>query len=487
MKTKILREKFERRDLPQLETEHQGDAKCIQKAINDDYEIVEEVDGKEVSVDFKYKSAPAEKGATEAEQIDLMVKALNKSQDTIVEKSAQKIVDAVNKNATARDIKVGKDSWERDPNAGIATAAEYVMLVKSVGGGKNGLLQEPTDKRLRHLRQKAIETSKLELHRDEEGLLKIKSLSTYGAEGTGIDGGFAVIPTYLSEIQKYVQAEGNYMELCSNIQIAGNGLVMPKDETTPWGTAGPQAYWGNEGVAYTQSKPKLETVEYKLKKVTALVPLTDELMEDAPAMAAYVAETAGGRINYMIGNAIFRGNGTVDPLGFLTGATTSTAASIQTIARAGTGAIATADLTTMLSYMPEWFLDGAAWFIHPTVIPSLFGLTVGNYPVFFPIGGVQTQGAQIGSLFTKPVYVSQLCRKLGAVGDMIFANMKQYQIVSKTSGMQAFSSPHLWFDQDAVAFKFRMRLDGAPKWRSGIAQADTNVTTKLSPFVAIAV
>ena len=50
--------------------------------------------------------------------------------------------------------------------------------------------------------------------------------------------------------------------------------------TTPWGSGGIQAFWTGEAEAITQSKPVLEDVTLRLKKLSCLVPVTEELMED---------------------------------------------------------------------------------------------------------------------------------------------------------------------------------------------------------------
>ena len=48
-----------------------------------------------------------------------------------------------------------------------------------------------------------------------------------------------------------------------------------------------------EAAALTQSKPALKESTLKLDKLTALIPVTDELLEDSAAMGSYVAAKAG--------------------------------------------------------------------------------------------------------------------------------------------------------------------------------------------------
>jgi HK97 family phage major capsid protein len=65
-------------------------------------------------------------------------------------------------------------------------------------------------------------------------------------------------------------------------------MSLPRDETTPWGTDGVRAYWQGEATAGTPTKPVLGRSEYKLKKLMALVPVTNELLSDATALSAYI-------------------------------------------------------------------------------------------------------------------------------------------------------------------------------------------------------
>ena len=61
-------------------------------------------------------------------------------------------------------------------------------------------------------------------------------------------------------------------------------------------TGGIQTYWDGEASTVTQSKPQLKDLTLKLHRLTALVPVTEELLEDAPAMAGYVTSKAGENV-----------------------------------------------------------------------------------------------------------------------------------------------------------------------------------------------
>ena len=59
---------------------------------------------------------------------------------------------------------------------------------------------------------------------------------------------------------------------------SSNTITFPKDETTPWASSGGlQAYWDGENDQLTQSKVALKEHTLRLNKLTALVPVTEEL------------------------------------------------------------------------------------------------------------------------------------------------------------------------------------------------------------------
>ena len=83
----------------------------------------------------------------------------------------------------------------------------------------------------------------------------------------------------------------------------------------------------------------------------------------------------------------------------------------------------------------------------------------------------------------KPVINTQHCMELGDLGDIVFASMGQYVCAVKSGGVESSSSIHLWFDQDAVAFKFRARVDGQPWLSNQISPRDGSY--ELGAFITL--
>ena len=375
-------------------------------------------------------------------------------------------------NPHKHDVKVGKDRLADDPKGGFKHFGEMCFDVIPAGKKEgDGQISERLD-----MYQKA-------------------SLSTYGNESTGADGGFAVPPEFRNSIMVSVEGEDSILSRTDRLTIAGNSISIPADETEPWlntAASGVRTFWSGEASAITQSKPQLVQKDLKLRKLVALVPITEELMEDASALAAYVPRKAGEKLDFAVGESIFRGNGTSQPLGFLN---SGSLISVTKESSQGGDTVLGPNIIKMWSRMYAPYRRNAVWFIQQNVEPELMRASLAgrkdsggqatNWGGLIYVPGGNIAGAPFNTLMGRPVIVTQHCETLGDAGDIVLASMDQYLTVTKGSGVEQASSVHLWFDQDTMALKFRMRIDGQ-SWRdSTIAGRDTGAST-LSAFVTLA-
>jgi hypothetical protein len=140
---------------------------------------------------------------------------------------------------------------------------------------------------------------------------------TFGNENVGQDGGYLVPTEFASSITKLSLDSDAFLPRCEAMPVSGNSVTFPSDETTPWGTNGVRVYWAAEAALATATKPILKPNTMRLNKLLGLVPLTDELLADAPAMAAYVQAQLGRSIKWKVNDAIINGDGAGQPLGIL--------------------------------------------------------------------------------------------------------------------------------------------------------------------------
>lgn len=316
--------------------------------------------------------------------------------------------------------------------------------------------------------------------------LVIDAPTTFGSEGVGADGGFAVPPEFRTAIMEKVTGEDSLLARCDLMETTGNTLVIPTDETTPWQTTGGiQAYWEGEGQQLSQTKPQLQDTTLRLNKLTALVPVTSELLEDAAALASYINRKAPDKIDMKVNVAILNGTGTGQPLGILQ------SPALVTVNKETSQAAATvshANVVKMWGRLYAGARPNAIWLINQDVEQSLNQMgfpsagTTLQFPMYTPPGGVS--GAPYATLMGRPVVPSQACSTLGTAGDIILTDMKAYLAAQKVGGVRAETSIHLWFDYDVMAFRFILRLAGQPWWMQQINPL--NGSNTLSHYVTLA-
>ena len=306
--------------------------------------------------------------------------------------------------------------------------------------------------------------------------------ASYGNEAAGQDGGFLVPPQFSQEIFRLSLGEDSLLPLTDNVEITGNSMAFPKDETTPWGSNGIRAYWQGEASSAVATKPVLGLATLRLKKLMALVPTTDELLEDTNALTSYLPNKVADSIRWKTNESILFGTGSGVPIGALTAGATVTVAKESGQA---TQTLLPQNLAKMISRLPPGSFSQSVWIINNDVLPALFTLTLGNYPIYLPIG-LNPGGMQVspyGTLLGRPVFVSQHANTFSSQGDVILVDLSYYQTITKAGGMQTATSMHLYFDADLTAFRTTFRMDGQSKIAAPISPAKGSTT--LSPYIQL--
>jgi HK97 family phage major capsid protein len=305
--------------------------------------------------------------------------------------------------------------------------------------------------------------------------------ATFGNEGSAQDGGFLVPPQFSSEIFTLSLGEDSLLPLTDNVEISGNTMAFPKDETTPWGTNGIRAYWQGEASTAVATKPVLGLATLRLKKLMALVPMTDELLDDTNALSSYLPEKIANSIRWKCNESILFGAGNGSPVGAVSSGATVTVAKESGQA---TLTLTPTNLAKMISRLPAGSFSRAVWIMNNDVLPALFTLTLGNYPIYLPVGNPGgLQQSPYGTLLGRPVYISQHAASFTAQGDVLLVDLKYYQTITKAGGMQTATSMHLYFDADLTAFRTTFRMDGQSKLAAAIAPAKGSTT--MSPFIQL--
>ena len=254
------------------------------------------------------------------------------------------------------------------------------------------------------------------------GVIGAAAPSTFSNEAAGQDGGFLVPPQFSQEIFKLSLGEDSLLPLTDNVEISGNSMAFPKDETTPWGTNGIRAYWQGEAASGVPTKPVLGLATLRLKKLMALVPTTDELLDEANALTSYLPQKVALSIRWKANESILFGAGNGIPVGCMN------AGAVVTVVKESGQATLTLvpqNLAKMIARLPPGSFTNAVWIINNDVLPALFTLSLGSFPIYLPtglsVGGIQA--SPCGTLLGRPVFVSQHASSFTAQGAVMLVDL----------------------------------------------------------------
>ena len=377
-----------------------------------------------------------------------------KSGETVAD-FQRKILEQRRKAATG-EIKFGEgaratDNLEKDKKLGYRNYGEFCADIVRAAGN-----QGPSDK-------------------------LIRAASVFGNEGSGPDGGYAVPPEFAQQISSLAYGEESLLGMADTLEISGNTMTFPKDETTPWGSTGITATWEGEGVQSTPKKPALGESQLKLRKLKVLVAASDELLADASAMSGYITRKCGEAVDWKVNDAIINGTGAGQPMGILKG---GSVVEVAKVSGQTADTIVAQNIADMYSRVLMGGGANLAWLINPDAFGQIITLKLGDMPVWVPNNG-GFQGAPNGLLMGRPVVLTDACKTVGDVGDIILANMAGYRAITKAGGAEFATSMHLWFDQDLQAFRLTFRMDGQPALQAAVTPP--NSSNKRSHFVTLAV
>lgn len=316
-------------------------------------------------------------------------------------------------------------------------------------------------------------------------------LSTRAASGLSesvpSDGGFLVDQEIAAGILKNTWSSGMILPRVSKTTLSGNKSSMKfngLDETSRVDgsrAGGIRAYWAAEAAEKTASKPTFRKIELSLNKLIGLCYTTDELLDDAPALAQVINDGFRAEFDFKLTDAIINGSGAGQPLGILN------AGCVVSVAKeAGQTAdtIVYENVIKMWSRMLASSRTNAIWVINQDCEPQLNQMSLGvgtaGQPVYLPPGGLSA--APYGNLMGRPVVPIEQCQTVGTTGDIMLCDFSQYKAIDK-GGIQNDVSIHVRFIYDESVFRFVYRFDGQPVLASAITPFKG--TNTLSHFVKL--
>lgn len=307
-------------------------------------------------------------------------------------------------------------------------------------------------------------------------------------QAQGSEGGYAVPPQFLTSIWDGLnEMPDNLMQYCDQYTVMGDSLTIPANAETSRATGsrygGVRAFWIAEGAQITSSFPRLRQMKLEPQELAALVPITNKLLGNAPALGQYLTRAATEEIAFLVNDAILNGDGVGKPKGVMT------SASLITVAAEGgqsPDTVVDENIVKMHARLHTRARGGAAWYINQDVEPQIDELLVGTWPVMLgPVGGFPSFAtAPVRTLRGIPIRTIEYADTIGNVGDITLMNLGYYALGVRSGGIEQAMSIHLRFDFAESVFRFMFAVDG----QCWLEQPLTPFkgTNTLSAFVALA-
>jgi len=306
-------------------------------------------------------------------------------------------------------------------------------------------------------------------------------------EGDDSQGGYTVPPEFRDTVLKNSLETAIVKPRATVIPMATSSVKIPYVNETSQASnvyGGVAIYRGAEGSQITASNPTFGQVELSLHKVTGLVYVSSELLEDSPvSMEPLLTAMFAEAISFQEDDDYINGTGAGMPLGILAAQCTIT---VDAEAAQAADTVLWANIIKMWSRLHPRSANRAVWLANPDTFPQLATMSqsVGDsaVPVYLPANGAAD--APYGTLMGRPLILTKKCQTLGDKGDIVLADFSQYLVGTKAKGLAVAQSIHLRFDYDQTAFRFTLRYDGQPWWPAPLTPKYSTAT--LSPFVMLA-
>jgi len=306
------------------------------------------------------------------------------------------------------------------------------------------------------------------------------------SEGTPADGGFLLPESMRSDILSLALESAIIRPRATVIPMTTSKVVLPAVDVTSNSSSvfgGVVAYWTSEAVARTATSAKFSRVALDVSEqsLCAYAEVPNELLADAPAMAAFLSMAMPAAIAFEEDYKFMMGNGVGEPLGCLKG-TGLVSVAIEPGQVADT--IVKENIDNMFSRMLPSSLMTAIWIASLDTFPQLANMAMnagtGGSPVWLNNGVV---GAPPLTIYGRPVEFTEKTGALGDQCDIAFVDPKFY-LLGDRQQMTIDASTQYQFAYNKTCYLATERVDGRPWLQSPITPKNGSAST-LSAYVVL--
>lgn len=279
----------------------------------------------------------------------------------------------------------------------------------------------------------------------EMGILKTANGQN---EGTNADGLYTVPTEYATEIIKLERANSIARSICRIFPMGSKTRLVPGQLTQPTMT------WTDEATNHTKTKVTFTQLTQTAKKLSALIPMTEELLADNNVnLDSFIFQVVSEAFGREEDRVAFAGN--ADPFnGVLY------ASGVNSVSQAGAN-LDWRDMVSMLMSIRAPYRQNAVWVLGTSALTLVMKLRDDRN---MPIWNMPAAGAP-GTILGKPYYETD-----GTAMDSIIefgpfarhlwiSDNGTYEVKASDSASDANAGAGSAFLQDEIWYKFRRRTN----------------------------
>jgi HK97 family phage major capsid protein len=300
--------------------------------------------------------------------------------------------------------------------------------------------------------------------------------------GNDESGGYLIFSAASAMIQSSALENSIVRPRANKVTMGTQLLRIPylrdTDHSTGTVYGGIKIYFDDENAEGTASKPKLEMLEFKLKKMTAMGYASEEWIKWSPvSLGSWLIPKFGEATGFKEDLCFLGGPGAAQPLGIR-----NAPCKIQVAFESGQDAstFVLENSTAMFSRLKFKNASKVCWVMNQTVFPQLplFNVTVsaGGSAVFTN----SVLGAPGQSLWGYPIVWTEKVPALGTAGCVMLVDFSDYTVADDQGGPAIAQSIHLKFDLGQTAFRMTKYIDGQ---NESVSAMTPTYGSTLSPVV----
>ena len=301
-------------------------------------------------------------------------------------------------------------------------------------------------------------------------------------EGIGSDGGFWVPSETATKIHEVSLEEEIVMPRALVQPMKTNEYTIPGYAIGNHSNnlaGGFVAFYKSETGTLTEANPKAREIHLKTKKLTGLIRMSRELLDDKVEGERGLIRVMGKGLGWYRDKFFLKGSGAGEPLGILNSPCLLVQAKDS---GQSSGTISYSNIGGVMGKLAPASFNRSTWICHVSTVESLLklGLPVGTGGSHYRV--LSEKDGKFRML-GRPVVFTEKTETLGNQGDVILADLSQY-IIGLTVGMRFAVDESRYFESDEVVAKVIERHDGMPLWNEALTLEDGS--TEVSPFVTLA-